>query len=159
VDAATAVLLGASLGLTGTLVAPIVTSYQAGRAKSQELMRDAYARGFACLARIPRCDTPEDHRKLRDKMLEALTRIEIAGVKTTSDLYGTVVESYEAWKIQGGANTAFEVSAKKSHFGHSGPRRARVRRGRRGDDRRGLDHRVGEPRRLGVLDPIPVCGR
>ncbi|MFI5590030.1 hypothetical protein ACIA5G_33635 [Amycolatopsis sp. NPDC051758] len=76
-------------------------------------MRDAYARGFACLARIPRCDTPDDHRKLRDKMLEALAHIEIVGVKTTSDLYGTVVESYEAWKIQGGANAAFEASAKK----------------------------------------------
>ena len=112
-DAATAALLGASIGLTGTLVAPIVTSYQARRAKSQELMRDAYARGFACLARIPRCDTPEDHRKLRDKMLEALAHIEIVGVKTTSDLYGTVVESYEAWKIQGGTNAAFEASAKK----------------------------------------------
>jgi hypothetical protein len=113
VDAATAALLGASIGLTGTLVAPSVTSYQARRAKSQELMRDAYARGFACLAQIPRCDTPEDHRKLRDKMLEALAHIEIVGVKATSDLYGTVVESYEAWKIQGGANTAFEASAKK----------------------------------------------
>ncbi|QKV80669.1 hypothetical protein [Amycolatopsis sp. Hca4] len=112
-DAAIAALIGAGVGFTGTMVAPIVTSYQARRAKSQELMRDAYARGFACLARIPRCDTTEDHRKLRDKMLEALAHIEIVGVKTTSDLYGTVVESYEAWKIQGGANTAFEASAKK----------------------------------------------
>ncbi|MET8845961.1 hypothetical protein [Amycolatopsis sp. NPDC004625] len=112
-DAAIAALVGAGVGFTGTLVTPIVTSYQARRAKSQELMRDAYARGFACLARIPRCDTPEDHRKLRDKMLEALAHIEIVGVKTTSDLYGTVVESYEAWKIQGGTNTAFEASAKK----------------------------------------------
>ena len=112
-DAATAALLGASIGLTGTLVAPIVTSYQARRAKSQELMRDAYARGFACLARIPRCDTSDDHRKLRDKMLEALAHIEIVGVKSTSDLYGTVVESYEAWKIQGGTNSGFESSAKK----------------------------------------------
>jgi len=113
VDAATAALLGASVGLAGTLVAPIVTSYQARRARSQELMRDAYARGFACLAKIPRCETLEDHRKLRDKMLEALAHIEIVGVKATSDLYSSVVEAYEGWKMRNGPMGPFESSAKK----------------------------------------------
>ncbi|WP_409463722.1 hypothetical protein [Amycolatopsis sp. GA6-003] len=28
--------------------------------------------------------------------------VEIVGTKTTSGLYGAVVDSYEAWKIQGG---------------------------------------------------------
>ncbi|WP_158890766.1 hypothetical protein [Amycolatopsis anabasis] len=112
-DAATAALLGATVGLTGTLVAPMVTAYQAKRAKHQDLMRDAYARGFACLAKIPRCETVDDHMRLRDKMLEALAHIEIVGTKKTSDHYSAVVESYEAWKIQDGPNNSFELSAKK----------------------------------------------
>ncbi|VVJ21593.1 Uncharacterised protein [Amycolatopsis camponoti] len=113
-DAATAALLGAAIGLTGTVVAPMVTAYQAKRAKSQDLMREAYARGFACLAKIPRCDTVEDHKKLRDKMLDALAHIEIVGTKATSDLYGDVVDAYETWKIKATApNTDFAAKAKK----------------------------------------------
>jgi hypothetical protein len=46
VDAAAAALLGAAIGLTGTVVAPMVTAYQGKRAKIQDLMREAYARGF-----------------------------------------------------------------------------------------------------------------
>ncbi|WP_125591748.1 hypothetical protein [Amycolatopsis balhimycina] len=113
-DAAAAALLGAAIGLTGTVVAPMVTAYQGKRAKSQDLMREAYARGFSCLAKIPRCETVEDHRKLRDKMLDALAHIEIVGTKATSDLYSNVVDAYEAWKIKTtAANTDFAASAKK----------------------------------------------
>jgi hypothetical protein len=112
-DAAAAALFGATIGLTGTVVAPLVNAYQAKRAKSQDLMRDAYARGFACLAKIPRCDTLDEHKRLRDKMLDALAHIEIVGTKTTSDLYGTVVDTYEAWKVNGAPNTDFASSARK----------------------------------------------
>jgi hypothetical protein len=63
---------------------------------------------------IPRCETVEDHRKLRDKMLDALAHIEIFGTKATSDLCSNVVDAYEAWKIKAtAANTDFAVSAKK----------------------------------------------
>lgn len=113
VDAATAALLGASIGFAGVLVAPIVTAYQAKRAKREDLMREAYARGFACLAKIPRCETAAEHARLRDKMLEALAHIEIVGTKATSDHYSALVEGFEAWKIGGGASEAFEMSARK----------------------------------------------
>jgi len=114
-DAATAALFGATIGLTGTVVAPLVTAHQGKRAKSQDLMREAYARGFACLAKIPRCDTLDDHKRLRDKMLDALAHIEIVGTTKTSELYGTVVDAYEAWKINGAPNTDFASSARKFH--------------------------------------------
>ncbi|GAB3362264.1 MULTISPECIES: hypothetical protein [Amycolatopsis] len=112
-DAATAALLGASIGLAGALVAPVVTAYQAKRAKREDLMREAYARGFACLARIPRCDTSAEHARLRDKMLEALAHIDIVGTKATSDHYSALVEGYETWKIGGGTSEIFEASARK----------------------------------------------
>ncbi|MGW5701666.1 hypothetical protein [Amycolatopsis japonica] len=111
-DPATAALFGATIGLSGTLIAPLVSSYQTKRTKAQDLMREAYARGFACLARIPRCETRDDHLKLRDKMLDALAHIEMVGTKKTSELYSDVIESFTAWKIDGEPNSTFALKAK-----------------------------------------------
>jgi hypothetical protein len=77
VDAVAVALFGASIGLAGILVALVVTSYQAKRATSRDVRREACTCGFACLAKILRCETEDDHKKKSSPsspMLRSYTR-------------------------------------------------------------------------------------
>ncbi|WP_208719971.1 hypothetical protein [Amycolatopsis circi] len=111
VDAASAALIGAGIGLSGTLVVPIVTSWQGRRAKLHELKRDAYASAIAAMVGILYAEN-ENRREAYREILTALGRIEMFGGRRAANAFNDVAEGLEDW-VDGGTIGDFRAPMNK----------------------------------------------
>ena len=104
-DPTLAALLGAGLGLTGTVLAPLVTSRRAHKARRREIMRDAYAEGMRCVSDIPRAKAVEDYESMKERLFAAQIQIRLVGSRKAGRRYDelcVIVDDFMA-KVQGEA--------------------------------------------------------
>lgn len=96
-DAAIAALIGAAIGVTGTVVAPIVTSWQARRAKRVDLKRDAYSAGITAMIGTAFADSETKRTEVFQQALSALGDIEMHGSPKAGNLYSDIAEELATW--------------------------------------------------------------
>ncbi|WP_143051011.1 hypothetical protein [Amycolatopsis pretoriensis] len=97
-DATTAALVGAGIGVSGTIVAPVITAWQGRRAKLSELKRDAYSSGISAMVGIPFADEDEKVEGVYQQVLAALGDIEMHGSPRAAKLYSDVADALGVWR-------------------------------------------------------------
>jgi hypothetical protein len=91
-DPAVAALAGAFLGMAGSVVAPILSSRRAHKARRRDLMREVYAEGMRIIAELARSHDIEGYSKMRERLLEATVQIKLLGSKATSRKFDAVYQ-------------------------------------------------------------------
>jgi hypothetical protein len=90
-DAAVAALIGAGIGMTGTLFAPLINARLARREKRRELMRTAYAKGISLLVEFTSTEDAANRRAIAAQMMSVATDIEVMGSNEAAKLFGDFV--------------------------------------------------------------------
>lgn len=111
-NAAVAALVGAAIGLTGTVIAPLVAAWQARRAQRESVKRDAYAQGHVAIAQVAYAKSEDDRKDAAKRMLMALANIEMFGSRSAAKHFNDAIEAMEPWVTSGGALAAFGQPAK-----------------------------------------------
>ncbi|MEV6904626.1 hypothetical protein [Amycolatopsis sp. NPDC051372] len=101
VDAATAALIGAGIGVSGTVISPVITAWQGRRAKVDELRRDAYAAGISSMVGIPFAKDQIDHEAVYQAILSALGDIEMFGSPQAAQRYSDFADTLDDWRENG----------------------------------------------------------
>lgn len=95
-DVVTAGLIGASLGVAGTLggaaINPFTAARHAREAKNIELRREAYAAGLKLVYEITTFDSMDDARPLARAMTGPLVQMQLVASQDVAELYADLAD-------------------------------------------------------------------
>jgi hypothetical protein len=113
-DPALAALLGAAIGLTGSVLAPLVTSRHVRAARRRDVMQEAYAEGMRAMSDFPRVRDPGGYDRLRERLFEAQNHVRLVGAPRTSVKFDRFVRA-----INGLIDVALDEASKIRPFTRS----------------------------------------
>jgi hypothetical protein len=97
VDAATAALVGASIGVTGTLLTawlnPFSTARHSQAAKRLELRREAYATAIKAVNSLVSNDTKAEARVAASAMLDPMVQMRLVASPDAARAYGDIYDA------------------------------------------------------------------
>ncbi len=79
IDPTIAALVGAGIGMAGTIISPILTSKRTHRARRRDLMLEAYAEGMRSITDIVKEDVKGGYVDHKKRLVEAQLQIRLAG--------------------------------------------------------------------------------
>ncbi|WP_410627711.1 hypothetical protein [Amycolatopsis sp. cmx-8-4] len=86
-DAATAGLIGAAIGMSGTVVTPLVNNWLSRREKRREIRKTTYSEAFRLLGRLLMSEDFEERKDLAMQILTQVSEIQVVGSNETSQAF------------------------------------------------------------------------
>lgn len=120
-DPTVAALLGAGIGMIGTVLAsfitPVLTAQRADRTRNRELRREAYLTGLDAVHRVGNCTTQDAFEKAVEQTYNAMAQIQLVGSPNVVRAAATLMRAVTSLHVELALAASKQVKGSKTEDG------------------------------------------